>query len=157
MITTEKGELVLGFFPAVAPVTVAHITRLFRMGGYNTNEIFRVDRGFVAQIQGVEGGRRARMNAALAAEAAKTVPDEFSDIEHERGMLSMGKFSEPHTGTSSFSMLLGDAPFLDRQYTVFGRVVRHARVHMRMRPVPTSLTLITARVPAAAQRPVEGP
>merc|ERR1712060_171990 len=93
------------------------------MGGYNTNEIFRVDKGFVAQIQGVEGGRTARMNRALAAEAAKNVPDEFSDIDHERGILSMGKFDEPNTGTSSFSMLLGDAPFLDGKYTVFGRVV----------------------------------
>ena len=45
------GEIVLGFYPSVAPVTVAHILRLVRMGGYNTNEIFRVDKGFVAQIQ----------------------------------------------------------------------------------------------------------
>ena len=50
------GELVLGFYPTVAPVTVAHILKLVRMGGYNTNEIFRVDKGFVAQVQGVAIG-----------------------------------------------------------------------------------------------------
>ena len=56
--------------------------------------------------------------------AKKTVPDEFSDtLTHAKGMLSMGKFDEPNTGTSSFSMLLGYAPFLDQKYTIFGRVV----------------------------------
>ena len=118
------GEIVLGFYPTVAPVTVAHILRLVRMGGYNTNEIFRVDKGFVAQIQGVDGGRRAPMSKALREVAKKNVPDEFSDtLTHAKGVLSMGKFDEPNTGTSSFSMLLGAAPFLDKKYTIFGRVV----------------------------------
>ena len=118
------GEVVLGFYPSVAPVTVAHILKLVRMGGYNTNEIFRVDRGFVAQVQGVDGGRRAPMSKALRAEATTKVPDEFSSsIKHTRGMLSMGKFDEPNSGTSSFSMLLGTAASLDGRYTIFGRVV----------------------------------
>ena len=44
------GKIVLGFYPAAAPVTVAHILRLFRLGCYDTNQIFRVDKGFVAQV-----------------------------------------------------------------------------------------------------------
>ena len=93
------------------------------MGGYNTNEIFRIDKGFVAQVQGVDGGRRAPMSKSLRQSAKKNVPDEFSsELKHKRGMLSMGKFDEPNTGTSSFSMVLGDAPFLDGRYTIFGRV-----------------------------------
>ena len=108
---SHYGEIVLGFYPTVAPVTVAHILRLVRMGGYNTNEIFRVDKGFVAQVQGVDGGRRAPMSKQLRQTAKKNVPDEFSSsLKHVRGMLSMGKFDEPNTGTSSFSMVLGDAP-----------------------------------------------
>ena len=64
------------------------------------------------------------MAKGLRAIAKQNVPDEFSQtLTHTRGMLSMGKFEEPNTGTSSFSMLLGDAPFLDRKYTIFGRVV----------------------------------
>jgi len=120
----KYGDIVLGFYPSVAPVTVAHILRLVRMGGYNTNEIFRVDRGFVAQVQGVDGGRRTPMSKALRAIAKQNVPDEFSQtLTHARGLLSMGKFEEANSGTSSFSMLLGDAPFLDHKYTIFGRVV----------------------------------
>ena len=144
VMTTEYGEIVLGFYPTVAPKTVAHIIRLFRMGGYDTNHVFRVDKGFVAQVQGVDGGRRATMSKALRREAKKNVPDEFSgtptsmfpDLKHVRGMLSMGKFEEPGSGTSSFSMLLGKAPSLDGKYTIFGRVVSgdQARAHTCTRP-----------------------
>jgi len=122
----------------VAPVTVAHILKLARMGGYNTNEIFRVDRGFVAQVQGVDGGRRAPMSKALRDEAKKTVPDEFSHtISHTRGMLSMGKFEDPNTGTSSFSMVLGNAAFLDGKYTLFGRVVGGDHVLSKLEKLET--------------------
>ena len=67
------GEIVLGFYASVAPVTVAHILNLVRMGGYNTNEIFRIDKGFVCQVQGVDGGRRAPMSKALRAVAKQNV------------------------------------------------------------------------------------
>ena len=52
-------------------------------------------------------------------------------------MLSMGKFDKPDTGTSSFSMLLGNAPFLDGRYTVFGRVVRGDHVLSKLEQVET--------------------
>ena len=131
------GEIVLGFYPTVAPVTVEHILRLVRMGGYNTNEIFRVDKGFVAQVQGVDGGRRAPMSKALREVAKRNVPDEFSEHTHKRGMLSMGKFDAPDTGTSSFSMVLGDAKFLDGKYTVFGRVVGGDHVLKKLEAIET--------------------
>ena len=145
VMTTEYGEIVLGFYPTVAPKTVAHILKLFRMGGYDTNHVFRVDKGFVAQVQGVDGGRRAKMSKALRKEAVKNVPDEFSgtpsskfpDVKHVRGMLSMGKFDEPNSGTSSFSMLLGSAPFLDGKYTIFGRVVAGDHVLSRLETLET--------------------
>lgn len=145
VMTTEYGEIVLGFYPTVAPKTVAHIIKLFRMGGYDTNHVFRVDKGFVAQVQGVDGGRRATMSKALRHEAKRNVPDEFSgtpsskfpDVKHVRGMLSMGKFDEPGSGTSSFSMLLGNAPFLDGKYTIFGRVVSGDQVLSRLEALET--------------------
>jgi len=134
----HNGEIILGFYPTVAPVTIAHILRLVRMGGYNTNEIFRVDKGFVAQVQGVDGGRRAPMSKALREVAKKNVPDEFTtEVKHVKGMLSMGKFDEPNTGTSSFSMLLGSAPFLDGRYTIFGRVVKGESVLTKLAEVET--------------------
>ena len=121
----QVGEVEFGFYPNAAPVTVAHILKLFRLRCYDTNHIFRVDKGFVAQIQSVS---RASVTTPLSAEcdveAAKTVPGEFTPVPHTRGILSMGRMSDPNSGGSSFSMLLGKAPHLDNQYTVFGRILR---------------------------------
>ena len=52
MLQTTLGDLELAFFPDVAPVTVAHILELGRLGLYTTNHFFRVDKGFVAQARG---------------------------------------------------------------------------------------------------------
>ena len=86
------GEIELGFYPNAAPVTVAHILKLFRMGCYDTNHIFRVDRGFVAQIQSVGGTSVTKpLSRECDEEAAKNVPGEFTGIRHKRGILSMGR------------------------------------------------------------------
>ncbi|OAY84855.1 Peptidyl-prolyl cis-trans isomerase CYP23 [Ananas comosus] len=70
---TVYGDIEFGFFPGVAPKTVEHIFKLVRLGCYNTNHFFRVDRGFVAQVADVVGGRTAPMNEEQRAEAEKTV------------------------------------------------------------------------------------
>lgn len=51
VLQTKFGDIELAFFPTVAPVTVAHILELGRLGAYNTNHFFRVDKGFVAQAR----------------------------------------------------------------------------------------------------------
>ncbi|KAG8463892.1 hypothetical protein KFE25_000060 [Diacronema lutheri] len=118
------GTITLGFYPNAAPVTVKHILQLFRLGCYDTNHIFRVDRGFVAQVQSIyQGAVIKELSPECVAEAAKTVPGEFTPVRHVKGILSMGRMADPDSGGSSFSMLLGKAPHLDQQYTVFGRVL----------------------------------
>jgi len=118
------GEIELGFYPNAAPVTVAHITKLFRLGCYDTNHIFRVDKGFVAQIQSVDSSAVQKpLSEECRLEASKNVPAEFTAIRHKRGILSMGRMDDPNSGGSSFSMLLGRAPHLDQAYTVFGEVL----------------------------------
>jgi len=88
---TNYGDIEFGFFPHVAPKTVEHIFKLVRLGCYNTNHIFRVDKGFVAQVAAVVGGRTAPMNAVQKREAEKTIVGEFSSVKHVRGILSMGR------------------------------------------------------------------
>ena len=132
------GTIVLGFFPNAAPVTVAHIVKLFKLGCYDTNHIFRVDRGFVAQIQSVNPSSVQRaLSAECLEESQKTVPGEFTDIKHVRGILSMGRMSDPNSGGSSFSMLLGRAAHLDQQYTVFGKVLSGMDVLSKLEEVET--------------------
>ncbi|CAI9779312.1 unnamed protein product [Fraxinus pennsylvanica] len=132
----SMGTLNLVSTQNVAPKTVEHIFKLVRLGCYNTNHFFRVDRGFVAQVADVVGGRSAPMNAMQKLEADKTV-GEFSDVKHVRGILSMGRYSDPDSASSSFSMLLGDAPHLDGQYAIFGKVTKGDETLRKLEQLPT--------------------
>ncbi|XP_018436870.1 peptidyl-prolyl cis-trans isomerase CYP23 isoform X2 [Raphanus sativus] len=134
---TSYGDIEFGFYPTVAPKTVDHIFKLVRLGGYNTNHFFRVDKGFVAQVADVASGRSAPMNEEQRKEAEKTIVGEFSDVKHVRGTLSMGRYEDPNSAQSSFSMLLGDAPHLDRQYAVFGKVTKGDETLRKLEEVPT--------------------
>ncbi|XP_023524765.1 peptidyl-prolyl cis-trans isomerase CYP23 [Cucurbita pepo subsp. pepo] len=134
---TNYGDIEFGFFPNVAPKTVDHIFKLVRLGGYNTNHIFRVDKGFVAQVADVMGGRSAPMNEEQRAEAKKTVVGEFSSVKHVRGILSMGRYDDPDSAQSSFSMLLGDAPHLDGKYAIFGKVTKGDDTLKKLEELPT--------------------
>ena len=69
-----------GFFPEIAPVTVRHIVKLFQLGCYKTNHFFRVDKGFVAQIQTVDGGVRVREESCERTESQKNIPLEGSKV-----------------------------------------------------------------------------
>ncbi|KAJ0037761.1 hypothetical protein Pint_22705 [Pistacia integerrima] len=134
---TDYGDIEFGFFPSVAPQTVEHIYKLVRLGCYNTNHFFRIDKGFVAQVADVVGGRSAPMNEVQRLEAEKTVIGEFSDVKHVRGILSMGRYADPNSASSSFSILLGDAPHLDHQYAIFGKVTKGDETLRKLEQLPT--------------------
>ncbi|KAL1178843.1 hypothetical protein V6Z11_A03G121300 [Gossypium hirsutum] len=134
---TNYGDIEFGFYPSVAPKTVYHIFELVRLGCYNTNHFFRVDRGFVAQVADVASGRSAPMNEEQRKEAEKTIVGEFSDVKHVRGILSMGRYSDPDSAQSSFSILLGDAPHLDGQYAIFGKVTKGDETLRKLEELPT--------------------
>ncbi|AAD14500.1 Hypothetical protein [Arabidopsis thaliana] len=143
VVQTSYGDIEFGFYPTVAPKTVDHIFKLVRLGGYNTNHFFRVDKGFVAQVADVASGRSAPMNEEQRKEAEKKIVGEFSDVKHVRGTLSMGRYDDPNSAQSSFSMLLGNAPHLDRQiggiqqYAVFGKVTKGDETLSKLEEVPT--------------------
>lgn len=134
---TNYGDIEFGFFHSVAPQTVDHIFKLVRLGCYNTNHFFRVDKGFVAQVADVVGGRTAPMNDEQRLEAQKTVIGEFSYVKHVRGILSMGRYDDPNSAQSSFSILLGDAPHLDGKYAIFGRVTKGDETLKKLEQLPT--------------------
>ena len=124
VLHTSLGNIELAFYRNVAPVTAQHILELFKRGAYDTNHFFRVDKGFVAQVADVVGGRRALLDTYQAEIARDTVPGEFQTrVVHRRGTLSMGRYDDPNSGSSSFSILLGNAPHLDNRYTVFGEMI----------------------------------
>ena len=130
------GNVTLGFYPNAAPRTVAHLLKLFRLGCYNTNQVFRVDKGFVAQVSQVEAASTlSPLSAECEAEGAKTLPAEFTPLPHKRGVLSLARHDDPDSGTSSFFIVLGRAAHLDKQYAVFGEVVEGEDVLARLEEV----------------------
>eukprot|EP00892_Ulva_mutabilis_P003844 jgi/Ulvmu1/1831/UM119_0050.1 len=138
VISTTFGDVQVGFFPDVAPLTVKHIIKLFQLGCYNSNHFFRVHAGFVAQTSDVASGRMVHLSDEQKKEAEVKVPLEVvSGVKHAEGVLSMARSSDPNSGGSSFSILLGDSPHLDMQYTVFGKVLRGMENMHKMESVPT--------------------
>lgn len=136
---TSFGDIEMGFWPDIAPVSAPHISALIKMGCYNSNSFFRVDKGFVAQTSSVRSGRLVPLSPQQKAEAAKRVPLEVTErVKHLTGVLSMARSSDPDSGTSSFSILLGDAPHLDMRYTIFGKVTNGMHTMHKMETVETT-------------------
>lgn len=143
--------------PSPLPSASQHIFKLFSLGGYITNHIFRVDKGFVAQTADVASGRRHRMSAALAAIAKANVPLEVDPhVKHLPGVLSMARHDDPNSGGSSFSLLLGRAPHLDMQYAIFGCVTAGMKTLRAMEGVETTTSGIFVMPKARAARAGSG-
>ncbi|EFN51705.1 hypothetical protein CHLNCDRAFT_13084, partial [Chlorella variabilis] len=138
-LQTAFGDVHMAFYPNVAPKTADHIRRCAELGLYNTNHFFRVDKGFVAQVADISGGRLAPMSRMQQEVATRHVPLELHpDVKHDRrGILSMARNDDPNSGGSSFSLLLGPAPHLDQHYAVFGEVVEGIETLARLEELPT--------------------
>jgi len=114
-LDVPAGRVVIEMRPDLAPQHCAHIKGLVRRGFYDGIVFHRVIAGFMAQTGDPtgtgSGGSGHRLNA------------EFSTEPHVRGTLSMARTSDPNSADSQFFIVFDDATFLDRQYTVWGRVV----------------------------------
>ena len=140
VLQTSHGDLHLALYPNAAPKTCALMTKLLQLGCYNTNHFFRVDKGFVAQVAGVEGNLLYEMNDEQRRYARQTVPLEVhEELKHDRaGLLSLARHDDPNSGGSSFSIMLGPAPHLDMNYAIFGEVTEGLETLRSMETVETT-------------------
>ena len=117
VIHTSEGPIAITFFPDIAPQTVEHIAGLMQAGCYESVDIFRLEPGFVVQVAPVS-------NRSCHPNAMSTVPGEFDKNrgKHIRLALSLARWDDPNSGTSSWSIMLGPAPSMDGEFAVFGRV-----------------------------------
>lgn len=135
ILRTVAGDIVLALYPDVAPRHVAQLLKLADLGVYDTTHFFRVEPGFVVQTSQA-ADRRVPLTSAQK-EAIRALPAEFSAIPHRRGVLSMAHADgDPNSAETSFSILLGAAPKLDREYTVFGHVERGMDVVDKLAQAP---------------------
>src|SRR6476660_4009360 len=123
IIKTSAGEMVVEFWPEVAPKTVENFKTLAKKGFYDGTAFHRIVQGFM-----IQGGDPLTKDAKREREwgtggPGHTIKAEFSDRSHQRGVLSMARSSDPDSAGSQFFICLGDANFLDGKYTAFGKLV----------------------------------
>lgn len=122
VIETKFGNIELKFFPDVAPNHVNNFIELAKKGFYDGTIFHRVIPGFM--IQGGDPNSKDHNKARHGMGGpGHTVKAEFSDKPHKRGTLSMARSADPDSAGSQFFICVADAPFLNKQYTVFGEVV----------------------------------
>ena len=128
ILKLKDGDVKIEMFPDVAPNHVKRITDLANSGKYDNVVFHRVIDGFMAQTGDVKFGNSESKDFDLrrAGMGGSDLPDlkeEFNDVPHERGTLSMARSSDPNSANSQFFICFEQASFLDRQYTVFGKVI----------------------------------
>ncbi|MCL5023504.1 MAG: peptidylprolyl isomerase [Nitrospirae bacterium] len=122
VIETRLGNIELKFFPDVAPKHVNNFIELAKKGFYDGTTFHRVIPGFMIQ-GGDPNSKDPDKSKHGMGGPGYTIKAEFSVRSHKRGTLSMARAANPDSAGSQFFICVADAPFLDRQYTVFGEVV----------------------------------
>ena len=128
ILKLKDGDVKIELFEDVAPNHVKSIKELADSGQYENVVFHRVIDGFMAQTGDVKFGNSETKDFDLrrAGMGGSDLPDlnqEFSSLPHDRGTLSMARSSDPNSANSQFFICFKPAPFLDRQYTVFGKVI----------------------------------
>jgi peptidyl-prolyl cis-trans isomerase B (cyclophilin B) len=128
ILKLKDGDVKIELFEDVAPNHVKRIKELANEGKYDNVVFHRVIDGFMAQTGDVKFGNSESKEFDLrrAGMGGSDLPDlkqEFSSLPHDRGTLSMARSSDPNSANSQFFICFKPAPFLDRQYTVFGKVI----------------------------------
>ena len=128
ILKLKDGDVKIELFEDVAPNHVKRIKELADSGKYDNVVFHRVIDGFMAQTGDVKFGNSSSENfdlrrAGMGGSDLPDLPAEFNDLPHDRGTVSMARSSDPNSANSQFFICFKPAPFLDRNYTVFGKVI----------------------------------
>ena len=128
ILKLKDGDVKIELFEDIAPNHVKRIKELANNGKYDNVVFHRVIDGFMAQTGDVQFGNSSSDNFDLgrAGMGGSDLPDlkqEFNKLPHDRGTLSMARSTDPNSANSQFFICFKPAPFLDNQYTIFGKVI----------------------------------
>lgn len=146
VMETTKGRVVIELRPDLAPKHVERIKQLAREHFYDGIVFHRVIDGFMAQVGCPHG-------TGTGGSKHPDLPAEFNTEPHVRGTVSMARSASPNSANSQFFIVFYDAQFLNRQYTVWGRVVEgmeNVDKIKRGEPVRDPDKIVTMRVLADA-------
>jgi len=123
VIETKFGNMVIEFFPNDAPNTVENFIKLAESGFYNGTKFHRIIHDFM-----IQGGDPLSKDSRLIqqwgnGDAGYTIDAEFNNIKHKRGIVSMARSADHDSASSQFFIVHKDSFFLDKKYTVFGRLI----------------------------------
>jgi cyclophilin family peptidyl-prolyl cis-trans isomerase len=157
IMTLKDGDVVIELMPAIAPQHSERMKTLARAGAYDNVCFHRVIDGFMAQTGDVANGNMEKnFNLRRAGTGGSGLPDlpaEFSAIPHDRGTLGAARTADPDSANSQFFINFRDNHFLNRQYTVYGRVIsgmEHVDAIARGEPPQNPDRMIRVRVAADA-------
>ena len=124
VIKTTEGEMVVEFWPDVAPKTVENFKALAKKGFYDGTCFHRVIKDFM--IQGGDPLTKEPSKEAMwgTGDPGYKIKAEFNDRHHDRGVLSMARSNDPDSAGSQFFVCHGNPRFLDHQYTAFGKLIK---------------------------------
>lgn len=137
VIKTSEGEMVLEFWPDVAPGHVENFKKLAKQGFYDGTCFHRVIKGFM-----IQGGDPLTKDESKQSQWGTGGPGyqikaEFNDKAHLRGVLSMARSQDPNSAGSQFFICHGEPRFLDKQYTAFGKLIKGDDVLEKIATTPT--------------------
>ena len=144
VIETTKGRVVVKLMPDLAPAHVARVKELAREHFYDGVVFHRVIDGFMAQTGDPTG-------TGMGGSEKPDLKAEFSNMKHVRGTCSMARSQNPNSANSQFFICFEDAPWLDRQYSVWGQVIEgmdNVDKIKRGEPVKDPDSIVTVRVAA---------
>lgn len=158
LMETTKGKVVIALFPDLAPGHVARIKELSREGAYDGVVFHRVIEDFMAQTGDVQYGKQGgdSFNPGRAGMGGSSKPDlkaEFSATPHVRGTCSMARSQNPNSANSQFFICFTDAPWLNKQYSVWGQVIEGMDVIDQIKkgePVRDPDSIVSMKVAADA-------
>ena len=135
----DLGEIRLRFFPDKAPGHVENFKKLARQGFYDGTTFHRVIPSFMIQ-GGDSNSKDDNPNNDGSGGPGYTIPAEFNDVPHRRGIVSMARRSDPGSAGSQFFIMVADSPAwkrtLDNKYTVFGEVISGMEVVDKVAATP---------------------
>lgn len=155
IIELKDGPVTIELLPDIAPEHTARMKELARAGAYDGVVFHRVIDDFMAQTGDVQHGKDPK-NLSRAGTGGSDLPDlpaEFSGIPHDRGTLGAARSQNPNSANSQFFINFKDNHFLNRQYTVYGRVIdgmEHVDAITRGEPPAEPDVMISVKVAADA-------
>ena len=136
VMETSMGQVVLMFFPDIAPNHVANFKYLARKNFYDGTKFHRIIPNFM--IQGGDPNTKGPDTSTWGGGGpGYTINDEYNDTKHLAGILSAASTPEPNSSGSQFFIVVAPSTFLDHKYTAFGKVVTGMDTVEKIRVVPT--------------------